>query len=75
MNYSRYKSSAELKRALVKAKRKSSSGRIGFTIEEVDMLMKMYIQESAERLRKRLRAKWKKNARLERIRFKSKIKS
>ena len=37
------------------------TSRIGYTAEEMDRLMKKYIQESAQRLSKELRKAWKDN--------------
>lgn len=53
---SNYKNQESIKAALKKAKKQYPPQRIGYSIEEVDRRMKKYTEQSAERLRKRLRA-------------------
>lgn len=63
-----YKNLESIKAAIKEAKRKYPP-RVGYSVKEMDIVMKKHIAESAERLRKKLRSAWKKNAKLRRDQY------
>jgi len=48
---------------------KKNQKRAGYSMDEVDKIMKAYIQESTDRLMRNIKVAWKKNAKLKKVQY------